>query len=230
MAELQTKICRKCGAEKSTLDFYRDKSKPDGFSSYCKSCSKIIADEWRLKNKDKFDEQNRNRSLRCRAKKIAENPDAVKAYGKEQYKKHRETILLAAKTWRKENPEKATAKSRKNYLANADHIKEKSREWKRLNADRHLASVKKWQQDNKDKVNAYNKASDARNPERILRKRRHHTDTLTDSYVSGAVGIKVKDCPPELIELKREQLTIKRLSRQIKQTTKAHNETSTNIS
>ena len=194
--------------------------------AYTKEQAAAYMRAYYAKNKEKLSEQAR----KSRLARIEKDPEKQKQLAKANYEKNKDKAAEKRKTWVKENPEKAAEQSRKKYLAHADYYREKSKEWKKLNADRNLAAIKKWQEDNKDKVREYNRVSDARNPERIQRKRRHHTDTLTDSYVSAAVGLKVKDCPPGLIELKREQLTIKRLSRQIKQTTKAHNETSTNIS
>ena len=75
--------------------------------------------------------------------------------------------------------------------------------------------AKNYYKENTEKCKDANKRWQTSNPEK---------------HAASKLGIPFKECPTELIELKLEQMTIKRLSRQIKQTTKAHNETSTNIS
>lgn len=36
----ETKVCPKCGEEKSKLDFHRNKNAADGCQTYCKACTK----------------------------------------------------------------------------------------------------------------------------------------------------------------------------------------------
>lgn len=40
------KICSKCNREKPTGEFYRDRTKEGGRSSYCKDCKHIVWNEW----------------------------------------------------------------------------------------------------------------------------------------------------------------------------------------
>ena len=39
---MNTKKCPKCGKELPLSEFYSNKSKPDGYGSYCKECTKLI--------------------------------------------------------------------------------------------------------------------------------------------------------------------------------------------
>lgn len=39
---------------------------------------------------------------------------------------------------------------------------------------------------------------------------------MSDAYIANQVGLQLNLCPPDLIDLKREQLTIYRLSKQLK--------------
>lgn len=48
---------------------------------------------------------------------------------------------------------------------------------------------------------------------------------LSDGTVASRIGLSIKKCPAEIIELKREQIIVKRLSRQLKQATKPTGET-----
>lgn len=44
-----TKICYVCEENKSTENFYKDKSKSDGFKSCCKECGKLLVYSWRAR-------------------------------------------------------------------------------------------------------------------------------------------------------------------------------------
>lgn len=45
-----TKICTKCGLEKSSNNFGIDKITKDGLRYWCKECEKLSNDEWKIKN------------------------------------------------------------------------------------------------------------------------------------------------------------------------------------
>jgi hypothetical protein len=66
--------------------------------------------------------------------------------------------------------------------------------------------LKKWHQQNKEAVAAYQKA-------------RHNAsrDNLSDHYVRVVLRMTADQCPPLLIELKREHLMTSRLTRALKQ-------------
>lgn len=48
----ETKVCKRCGKEKSTLEFSCDKGSLDGFSSKCKQCTSEIRKEYRHKKSE----------------------------------------------------------------------------------------------------------------------------------------------------------------------------------
>ena len=54
---MKTKICSKCGEEKSIIEYAKDKTHKDGLSSQCKNCRNFhqykYTKKWRMKNKDK---------------------------------------------------------------------------------------------------------------------------------------------------------------------------------
>lgn len=47
-----TKVCTKCGTEKTIDCFYRSNQSLDGLSSHCKKCHKADIKAWRLQNRD----------------------------------------------------------------------------------------------------------------------------------------------------------------------------------
>ena len=42
MDDTKTKYCGHCHTEKSVSEFYTNKTKPDGYSTYCKECTKEL--------------------------------------------------------------------------------------------------------------------------------------------------------------------------------------------
>lgn len=153
--------------------------------------------------------------------------------------KTKEEKAAYMKVWRSANQEYCKAyreanKERDADRANTARRKELAAARYQKNKESVSAKAAEWRTKNSEYVLSYNLAYYRENKKRLLAKQNAYqavcTEQLTDGYVSAVLKIPVAECPTELLALKREQLTIKRLSRQIKQTTKAHNETSTNIS
>jgi hypothetical protein len=106
-------------------------------------------------------------------------------------------------------------RSRKNYLNNTEQYKKKARESeKRIMQDpsrrRKLNESRyKWRKKNPEKVKLYKKKSNNR-----IRK------TLQDEYVKRQIvhntNLSFKDVPPELVELKRKQISLLRQVKTLK--------------
>jgi len=83
------------------------------------------------------------------------------------------------------------------------------------------ASVKSWDAANKERRNSKRSALREANPEKVKAARSAQKSrdviNLSSYYVAGLMGLATGDCTPELIELKREQLRIHRLTKQLKQ-------------
>lgn len=54
---METKICRKCGRELPTENFYKNHTCKDGFDTICKDCKNAYQKEWQKKNKEKKNAQ-----------------------------------------------------------------------------------------------------------------------------------------------------------------------------
>ena len=67
-----TKRCTKCGETKSLDEFHRNRSKPLGRHSYCRSCQREYNRTWREANQDRQREHNRRRRARKRAATLEE--------------------------------------------------------------------------------------------------------------------------------------------------------------
>ncbi len=126
------------------------------------------------------------------AKWRVENIDAVRAKGRE-----------SNAVWRANNPEVAAAR----YAA-----------WVANNPGKNASRAAAWRANNPEKyaarAAAYREADREKNRARAARCR----DTLTDGFVANR--LKIKSAPPELIELKREQIKIRRITKQLQQTIK----------
>lgn len=107
------KTCFKCDEVKPIDQFHKDKSKYDGYHSYCKLCRKKQAkDHWEFKNpkqENKCIDCNTNidhmnvQRLRCDSCR-----DFVESKRKRPVK-DKERKRAMAKIWRKNNPEKCKA-------------------------------------------------------------------------------------------------------------------------
>jgi len=84
-----TKVCSKCGNEKSLDEFYRWNSprSPDGLQYRCKECAKSHARQWRLDNQEQSNKNsldwykaNRERAYAARKAWLAKNPGRKKSY------------------------------------------------------------------------------------------------------------------------------------------------------
>ncbi len=65
---MKNKVCTKCGIEKSTNEFYKNRATKDGLQCHCKKCSKISAKNPQRKNPEK-----RELKLNKKIDKILEN-------------------------------------------------------------------------------------------------------------------------------------------------------------
>ncbi len=97
------KKCSKCEEVKSFEDFYKDKTKKDGFESKCKSCAKSYYEA----NKDKKKSYNEA------------NRDKRKAW----YEANRDKIKDKKKAYREANKDKIKAKCKAYRESNKDKIK-----------------------------------------------------------------------------------------------------------
>lgn len=99
------------------------------------------------------------------------------------------------------------------------------------NPEKFSARSAAWNAANAEKVAAYQAAYRAAyypaNFEKIAARRADYVASLSASYLSSLLGIPTAQLTPELLELKREQLSLRRLARQLK---KAANESIDNDS
>ena len=102
----------------------------------------------------------------------------------------RECCRAWSAKWMEKNRETAIERNAKAYQAGKDYYKKKSAKWK---------------ESNRESVSAINKRA---------------VDRLTDYYVASKMGLKTKNAPPDMINLKREQLLLKRANKELKNAVK----------
>jgi 5-methylcytosine-specific restriction endonuclease McrA len=157
------KTCPKCGQTKTFSDFYRCKSKKDGFRSHCKLCVSQAAKQKRIDNPE--EERAKAKAFReANPEKVAgymrtyknKNPDKVKARATEYYANNKDKILDYNKQWAKDNPDK---------------VKQKYNKWASKNPDKIAARKKRHYERNADKIKARSLRNYYANPELAKRNR-----------------------------------------------------------
>ena len=102
--------------------------------------------------------------------------------------------------WRAENPEKHKACVKK---------------WRAENPEKEKATKAKWCAENPEKNRASGAKWRAENPEKVKAIEAQRTAGLASAYVAASCGLKVSQLTPELLELKRAQLQMHRLTKQL---------------
>lgn len=112
---------------------------------------------------------------------------------KTYYEAHKDKVKAVNAAWRAANPDRVKAVKAAWIAANPDKVRAERNAWKAANPDKVKAGKAAWRAANLDKYRAMRKTYAARLP-----------DFLVKRYLN------LKDAPPELIELKRLQVQIKR--------------------
>ena len=113
-------------------------------------------------------------------------------------------VTASTKAWVNANKEKAAAHRKAWREANKETLAASHKAWATANKERVSSNLKAWRAANKEKTAGYSRAAQAR-----------YMGELHDLYVKRL--LKVKSPTPELIELKREQLKMYRLTKQLQQ-------------
>lgn len=100
---METKICTKCGKEKSLIDFGKSKNTKDGLNYWCKECTK----------------QNSRKNYQ----KIKNTPEN-KAKRKKYYLEHREELLLYSKCYGEEHKGRQQQYNKDYYKTHKEYFNE----------------------------------------------------------------------------------------------------------
>lgn len=128
----------------------------------------------------------------------------------------RPCVAARTRAWKQKNYESVIAHKRAYYEANKARLLEQQRQYYRENKTRILEAQRRQPEENRAHVKAWAKA----NPEKRRAQGRRRVQNLAANYVrqciTGRSEISSDAIPPELIDLKRDQLAIKRMARELK--------------
>jgi hypothetical protein len=125
-------------------------------------------------------------------------------------KANSEKLKAASKAWYKANSEKSKAASKAWYKANSEKSKAASKAWSRANPEKVRASHTAYILVNPEKVKASKEKWIKENPEKQAAASKAYSYRCNDNYVAKTMGLKLSQCPQELIELKRINILIAR--------------------
>lgn len=175
METLELKTCSKCKIEQSPDNFYKDKSKKDGFARLCKTCKSDEDKKYREQNIDaikqqrnEYYEENKD-TFRQRSKKYRdENADSLKVIAKKYREENKDTIRQRGKQYYEENKDKfqqyreENKEEKKQYMKkyreeNKDAIKQKTKQYRENNADETKRYMEQYRIENADALSQYGK-------------------------------------------------------------------------
>jgi len=111
---LDPRTCTACLTPKPLTDFYKDKSRSDGYSKHCKTCHCATRQAYVIANPEKV-KANKLAWKRTPAGKVCEkryysnNRDDINTRARQRYADDPEKITERMRNWRIKNPEKAKA-------------------------------------------------------------------------------------------------------------------------
>lgn len=128
------KTCTKCGEEKPLDEYYKHKSKPSGYETACKACTRARTKKYADANRDAVREKKRAH--------YRDNGDHVRALASEWRSRNREKLRERQREWRVQNPNYereyregneqyaawVAAYNKERYANNRDEILAKQRE------------------------------------------------------------------------------------------------------
>lgn len=139
-----------------------------------------------------------------------QNAERYAEYRTAYYEKNKAKLITIRSAWAKENADKVKSYERKWREANAQRLKEKNQQRHQANSADRKAMGKAWRKDHPEKVSEY---------------RRKHVDEVSQSYVANLLEIPTAKVTPELLQMKRDEIALRRMARTLK---KASNENQQN--
>ena len=170
----------------------------------CSKCGEVKAVSEFYKNKyikDRFC----NHCKKCMKQYYQSNKEKVLEQSKKYYQANNEKIKERQKQYRQANNEKMKQYNKQYYQANNEKMKERQKQYRQANNEKMKQYNKQYRQANKEKIKEQRKQY-----------RQDDRNKLADSYIKDLIRnqtngmLKAKDIPQELIELKRNNIILKR--------------------
>ncbi len=121
---MDNKKCPKCGKIKDIGEFYKNKCRRDGFTSYCKDCISIDSSDYHSRNKEKckerlqeWREKNREYVRERDIKYRTDNPEIEFNKQKRYRENHINELYLKGKKYREEHSDYFYNKARERKLS-----------------------------------------------------------------------------------------------------------------
>jgi len=153
-----TKICTKCGEEKSLECFGTNKHSKDGLRGKCKTCTAAYIKQYRR-----------------------DNPEQIAEQKKQYYKENTERIAAGNKLYYKDNYEKRAEYQKQYRKENAEKMAARDKQYREVSPEKVAAKKKKWSEANPEYTKLYQKA----NPEQcrlICQRRRARKKSLVSDF------------------------------------------------
>jgi hypothetical protein len=227
---METKICTKCGIEyPATLDYFFKQ----GYylKCHCKSCCKLDIKKYRETNKEQIKAHEQayrefhKEQLKIKRKIYTEShKEQIKAYQQTYRDSNKEYIKKIQKEYFANNKEKILAYNKEyNKTHKVDPIKIRERQLRYFNnhkndmllKEKRSESVNKYQKSKKGILNLKKYRSSEKYKKIKRDQQKKYTDSITDAYISALLKIPFNEVKkyPELIEAKRLQIQIHRLTK-----------------
>ena len=125
------------------------------------------------------------------------------------------------RAWTLENRDKLNESKRKDYIKHREKRLKECKKYHESNPDIHRKAVRKYTHNNRDKINkktlAYQKRKYREDPEKFKQKSASYVKSLNDVYIKTILKTFSLPINEESIELKRQQIKMKRTLKQFKQ-------------
>lgn len=132
------KRCPKCGETKSIDEFYKNKSRKDGHSAWCKVCDNANNKRYVQNNREHMREyerydyyKNHEDHKRRRREYVKNNKEKIKQTQTKYYQKNREQILEHNRLYNEANKDKIDARNKTYYETHKEDFIFKARERKK---------------------------------------------------------------------------------------------------
>lgn len=135
---MNTKQCPKCGETKCIDEFYRNKSRKDGCSAWCKICDNMSHKRYVTNNREHMREYDKNdyyknheKHLQQRKESNERNKEKIKQARKEYYQQNRDEILARDSQYSQQHKEQISVRNQKYYQLHKEEFLFKARERKK---------------------------------------------------------------------------------------------------
>lgn len=210
---LKVKTCTKCGKTKHYGESYFDKT-------WCQKCMREYQKKYRKEKREALSISEKEEINRKRRDDYHRN-DKLKEANKEYYKKNKTIIAKKQKEYSKKNAIKLREKSRRWRENHKEEAKSRESMWRSKNKERCVSNNAKWRRKNKERCFQYGVNYRKANKDKLIQikkesgilERKNLDDVYCIKRIKSESGLNAEDITPEMIEIKRAQITLKRLTR-----------------